>query len=71
MPGAVAVIGSGAVGLFYGAQLALAGLDVRFLLRRDYETVRRDGVRRMGGSFPLVIGADRYRGDSRRISPWR
>ncbi len=40
----IAVIGSGAVGLFYGAQFVLAGHDVRFLLRRDFQRVARDGL---------------------------
>src|SRR5260221_12306268 len=40
----VAVVGCGAVGSFYGAKLAQAGADVHFLLRSDYETVRRSGV---------------------------
>ncbi len=40
----VAVVGCGAVGSFYGAQLARAGHDVSFLLRSDYEVVRRKGV---------------------------
>jgi len=43
--GSVAVVGSGAIGLYYGARLAAAGEDVRFLLRSDYDTVRRDGIR--------------------------
>ena len=29
----IAIIGSGAIGGFYGAMLARAGLDVRFLMR--------------------------------------
>ncbi len=40
----IAVVGCGAVGSFYGAKLARAGQDVHFLLRSDYETVRRKGV---------------------------
>jgi 2-dehydropantoate 2-reductase len=40
----IAVIGSGAVGLFYGAQFVLAGHDVRFLLRRDHERIATDGL---------------------------
>ena len=40
---AVAVIGAGAVGCYYGARLAEAGNDVRFLLHGDVEAVRRDG----------------------------
>jgi len=40
----IAVIGSGAVGGYYGARLAQAGHDVRFLMRRDLEAVRRRGL---------------------------
>jgi 2-dehydropantoate 2-reductase len=40
----IAVVGCGAVGSFYGARLARAGEEVHFLLRSDYEAVRRQGV---------------------------
>ena len=40
----VAVVGCGAVGSFYGAKLARAGHEVHFLLRSDYDVVRRQGV---------------------------
>lgn len=40
----IAVIGSGAVGGYYGARLAQAGHDVRFLLRSDLEAVRERGL---------------------------
>jgi 2-dehydropantoate 2-reductase len=40
----IAVVGCGAVGSFYGARLCRAGQEVHFLLRSDYETVRRHGV---------------------------
>jgi 2-dehydropantoate 2-reductase len=40
----VAVVGCGAVGSYYGACLARAGHQVHFLLRSDYEVVRRKGV---------------------------
>ena len=39
----IAVIGAGAVGCYYGARLAEAGHDVRFLLHGDVDVVRRDG----------------------------
>jgi 2-dehydropantoate 2-reductase len=41
------------VGSFYGAKLARAGHDVHFLLRSDYEVVRRQGVsiRSVDGDF--------------------
>lgn len=40
----IAVIGSGALGLYYGALLQRAGNDVRFLLRRDYDAVSSGGL---------------------------
>ena len=40
----IAVVGCGAVGSYYGAMLCRAGQDVHFLLRSDYEAVRRTGV---------------------------
>ncbi len=40
----IAIIGCGALGSYYGAQLCRSGQEVHFLLRSDYETVRRDGV---------------------------
>ena len=41
----IAVIGSGAVGSYYGALLASASSahDVRFLMRRDYDAVAANG----------------------------
>jgi 2-dehydropantoate 2-reductase len=41
----IAVVGPGAVGSYYGAKLARAGHETHFLLRSDYEQVRRHGVR--------------------------
>ena len=41
----VAIVGSGAVGLYYGARLAAAGEDVRFLLRSDFAAISRDGLK--------------------------
>jgi 2-dehydropantoate 2-reductase len=40
----IAILGCGALGSYYGALLCRAGHEVHFLLRSDYETVRRDGV---------------------------
>ncbi len=40
----IAVVGCGALGSFYGAKLIRAGQDVHFLLRSDYDAVRRRGV---------------------------
>ncbi len=40
----IAVVGCGAVGSYYGAKLCRAGHELHFLLRSDYEVVRRKGV---------------------------
>ena len=40
----IAVVGCGAVGSYYGGLLCRAGSEVHFLLRSDYEAVRRNGV---------------------------
>lgn len=40
----IAIVGSGAVGSYYGALLALSGMDVHFLMRRDLEAVRKQGL---------------------------
>jgi len=52
----IAIVGAGALGAFYGAKLALAGFDVHFLLRRDYQVVRRRGLHIHGwqGDFHLA-----------------
>lgn len=42
--GRVAILGSGSVGGYYGGRLALAGNDVHFLLRSDYEAVKSQGL---------------------------
>ena len=49
----IAVVGCGAVGGYYGAMLSRAGQDVYFLLRSDYDAVRRHGVsiRSTAGNF--------------------
>ena len=40
-----AIVGSGAIGLNYGVRLALAGADVRFLVRGDPAPLRVNGLR--------------------------
>lgn len=51
----IAIVGSGALGLYYGAKLAKGGEDVSFLLRRDYEAVSVGGlhVYSVDGDFHL------------------
>jgi len=51
----IGVVGAGAVGAYYGARMQRAGNRVAFLLRRDLETVRREGlrIRAVDGDFDL------------------
>ena len=37
----IAIVGSGAIGLYYGGRLAEHGHDVRFLLRGDFDAMQR------------------------------
>ena len=39
------IIGTGAIGGYYGAKLAYSGKDVHFLLHRDYDIVREKGLK--------------------------
>lgn len=50
-----AILGTGALGGFYGAHLQRAGLDVHFLLRSDYQHVRECGlvIESPNGNFTL------------------
>lgn len=43
-PFRIAVVGSGAIGCYYGAKLASAGLDVHFLMRGDVSEIRESGL---------------------------
>jgi 2-dehydropantoate 2-reductase len=40
----IAIVGAGAVGMYYGAKLAHAGSEVHFLMRGDLAEVRRKGI---------------------------
>jgi 2-dehydropantoate 2-reductase len=40
----IAIVGAGAIGCYYGARLALAGAEVRFLMRSDLAAVRAHGL---------------------------
>jgi 2-dehydropantoate 2-reductase len=57
----IAVVGCGAVGSYYGARLCQTGQAVHFLLRSDYDVVRRNGVtvRSVHGDFHVRPGCAR------------
>ncbi len=52
-----AIIGSGAIGIYYGGLLAKAGKEVHFLLHSDYEYVKEHGLRvdSCDGSYTLPV----------------
>lgn len=51
----IAIVGSGALGLYYGARFVRAGADVSFLARSDLDTLRTRGiaVKATDGDFSL------------------
>lgn len=51
----IAVVGAGALGLYYGALLQKSGQQVHFLLRRDFEAVSQSGLKvfSINGDFDL------------------
>jgi 2-dehydropantoate 2-reductase len=55
----IAIIGTGAVGAYYGGRLAQHGHDVHFLLRGDYQAVKQNGwnIRSCDGDFVLPAAA--------------
>ncbi|WP_321393510.1 putative 2-dehydropantoate 2-reductase [uncultured Desulfuromusa sp.] len=40
----IGIVGSGALGLYYGAMLQRSGQDIHFLLRRDYQAIQKNGL---------------------------
>jgi 2-dehydropantoate 2-reductase len=65
----VAVIGAGAVGSYYGARLAQAGHDVRFLMRRDYDAVRANGLRVLSVDGDFTLDRPTVARSSEQIGP--
>lgn len=58
----IAIVGAGALGLYYGALLQRSGQEVHFLLRRDYRAVKEKGLKlfSVNGDFHLPV-----------VSAWR
>jgi len=63
----IAIVGAGAIGSYYGARLAAAGNDVRFLLRSDFKYVRENGLKIESIHGDLELLDARVYNDSREI----
>jgi 2-dehydropantoate 2-reductase len=59
------IVGTGAVGGYYGALLQQAGFDVHFLLNRDFEYVRSNGLRIDSDGEPLLLPSVQAYSDAR------
>lgn len=57
--GKIAIVGTGAVGGYYGGRLAMYGEDVHFLLRSDYEVAKEEGftLRRWEETYQFPVQA--------------
>ena len=55
----ICIVGAGALGGYYGARLAQHGNNVHFLLRGDYDAVRKNGwsIKSYQGDFSLAPGS--------------
>ena len=66
----IAIVGAGAIGLYYGARLARLGADVRFLLRRDFAAVReRNRIHVQEKSGEWIVAPVRVENDAPAIGP--
>lgn len=63
----VAIVGSGAVGIYYGCRIEEAGRTVRFLLRSDYETVRKVGLRARSVDGDMTVPSPLIYDDSKDL----
>ncbi len=66
----VTIVGSGALGGYLGARLAHAGLDVHFLVRSDFEPLRRKGFTiELADEDPIIIRTPIVSRSSASIGP--
>lgn len=65
----IAVLGSGSIGLYYGAKLAAAGEQVHFLLRSGHDEAARDGIRVFSPDGDLHLHPVRAHRDTESIGP--
>jgi 2-dehydropantoate 2-reductase len=65
----IAMVGSGALGSYYGAKLARQGSEVRFLMRADLAAVQREGLRVIEGGGEWTLHPAQAYGSTAEIGP--
>lgn len=65
----IAVVGSGAIGCYYGAKLVAAGRDVHFLMRGDIREIDRCGIRIRGQGQNLHVRKIKHYQSTQEIRP--
>lgn len=67
----IVIIGAGAIGGYYGARLTQHGHDVHFLVRSDYDALRRNGwiIKSSDGDFVLPPSQIRVYNDAAKLPP--
>jgi len=65
----IAIVGSGAIGCYYGAKLAYFGRDVHFLMRGDVAEIRRFGIRIRGKGENLRVAKVNHHASTEELGP--
>src|SRR5207253_6179337 len=65
----IGIVGSGAIGSYYGAKLAHAGSDVHFLMRGDLDDVRNNGIFVRGEGENFRVAKIRCYNSTKEIGP--
>ena len=65
----IAVVGSGAIGSYYGGKLAAAGLDVHFLVRGDVSEIRQKGLQIIGEGEDVHLAEVKCSNSTEEIGP--
>ena len=65
----IAVVGTGAIGSFYGGKLAVGGGDVHFLVRGGFDQIKRSGIRIRGRKENFHVADARVYRTATEIGP--
>lgn len=68
-PVRIAVLGTGAIGSFYGGKLAVGGRDVHFLVRGGFDQIKRSGFRIRGKKENFHVAEAQVYQTSSQIGP--